>query len=109
MNIPADQRNRNLMLWCLCGKPTNFETFLAPLLSELKGMKAGWRTPGGCIVKAGLSFVSGDGPACVILSGFLILLLLLYLLLLLLLLQLFLIALLVRLLLILFNCSIFEA
>ena len=65
MNSPEDQRNKRLMLWCLCaGKPANFETYLAPLFASLRELQSGWTTSDGTLVNAGLSFFSGDGPAC---------------------------------------------
>ena len=56
------------MLWCLCsGKPPNFETYLEPLYKALKELKNGWTTSNGVWVNAGVSFFSGDGPACALL------------------------------------------
>ena len=64
MNIPADQRNKHLMLLALCeGAPSDMDTFLSPIFGELQVAKKGWRTPRGCHVNAGVSIFSGDGPA----------------------------------------------
>ena len=49
LNIPADQRNKHLMLLALCeGAPSDMDTFLSPIFEELQVAKTGWRTPREC-------------------------------------------------------------
>ena len=68
--MPADERNSGLMLWAVCAEhPTNMRTFLEPIETELATALGGWITRQGTRVNAGLSFISGDGPALAAVLG----------------------------------------
>ena len=68
--MSADQMNTGLMLWAVCGEhPSNMQTFLRPIETELATALRGWTTRRGIRVNAGLSFISADGPAMAAVLG----------------------------------------